>query len=115
MEEEYSLKKTADHIKQYAEAKMDLFRLELTDRIANTVSSLSSILLITILSLFMFLFLSIGVAMWINKIYVDSSMGFFIVGGFYLLITILLYAFREKLIKVPVINILLQKLHIDEN
>jgi hypothetical protein len=67
------------------------------------------------LSLFMFLFLSIGVAMWLNKIYVDSSMGFFIVGGFYLIITILIYAFREKLIKVPVINILLHKLHADEN
>ena len=115
MEEEYSLKKTADHIKQYAEAKMDLFRLEISDRIANTVSSLSSIILIAILSLFIFMFLSIGAAMWINKIYDDSSMGFFIVGGFYLLLTVILYVFRENLIKVPVINILLSKLYPDEN
>ena len=115
MEEEYSLKKTADHIKQYAESKMELFRLEIADRIANTVSSLSSIILITVFSLFIFMFLSIGAAMWINKTYNDSSMGFFVVGGFYLLITIILYAFREKFIKVPVINILLHKLHSDEN
>jgi high-affinity Fe2+/Pb2+ permease len=111
MEEEYSLNKTADHLRQYAESKIELIRLDIAERIVSTVSSLSSIILITCLSLFVLLFLSIGIALWINKKYVDSSMGFFIIGAAYLLITLILVLFREKIVKLPVINILLSKLY----
>src|SRR5204863_9942951 len=110
MEEQFSLEKTAEHLKQYAEAKADLFLLSSTEKIATGVSSLASILFLTFFILFLLLFLSIGVAIWITENYVSSSLGFFIVAGFYFILATLTYLFREKLIKVPVINLLLKKI-----
>jgi hypothetical protein len=110
MEEQYSLEKTAEHLKQYAEAKADLFFLKTSEKIVSSASSITSILVVTLLSLFLLLFLSIGAAIWITEQYVSSSVGFFIIAGFYLLLVTVAILFREKLIKIPVVKILLKKL-----
>ena len=114
MEEKNSLEKTTEHLKNYAEAKIDLIRLDLSDKIVSTVSSISSIMLIGLISIFILLFLSIGAALWITEYFDQASMGFFIVAGFYLVVVIILYITRESLVKVPMINLLLNKFHSDE-
>lgn len=115
MEEKYSLDNTAEHLKQYAEARWNLIRLDMTDKISSTVSSLTSVILIGLLSLFILLFLSIGVAWWIGQQNGNPSMGFFIVAGIYLFIVLILYFLRERLIKLPIVNLLINKLHNDED
>ena len=61
--------------------------------------------------IFVLLFLSIGAAIWIGSTYNDYSNGFLYVGLFYLVVSIILYVFRNSLIKVPVINKFLEVLY----
>ena len=72
------------------------------------------LILISITTMFVLLFLSVSTALWIGNNYENYSVGFLIVGLFYFLITIVLFIFRHALIKIPVINKLLNAIYNDE-
>ena len=111
MEEKSKVESIFQHIKQYLETRWELFILNTSDRASSMISSIASILLIAVSMIFVLLFLSIGAAMWIGGSYNDYSIGFIYVGLFYLVISIVLYVFRNSLIKMPVVNRILEFLH----
>jgi hypothetical protein len=114
MEEKHNVEKLIDDVKEYAETRMDIIVLNLQDKISAIISSIASVLLLTVLSLFVVFFLSIGVAWWIGQATESPSIGFFCIAGFYLLLAAIIAFNREKLIKAPIINALLKKINIHE-
>ncbi len=114
MEEKNSIEKATEHLKKFAETKLDLMRLDLSDKLSSTLSSVASFMLLGLFAIFIIQFLSIGVALWISNQSLGSSMGFLFVAGFYLLLVVVIYILRERLIKMRVVNFLLKKLHTDE-
>lgn len=104
MEEKSRIEGIAGHVRAYLETRLNLFILNTSDKASGIISSIASVMLIAVCALFVLLFLSIGAALWIGQAFGDSSMGFLIIGLFYLVVSIILYSFRENLIRIPVIN-----------
>ena len=93
-----------------AETKVELWKLRAVGKISETVSSLISVIAIVVFTVFAITILSIGIAFWIGSEMGKTSYGFFIVGGFYALVGLLVYVFRKKLIKSPLTNLIINKI-----
>jgi membrane protein YdbS with pleckstrin-like domain len=89
----------------YAKSSIDLIKLKAIDKSANAVSSGASIVIILIASLFLIMMVNIGAAIWIGELMSNPFSGFFIVALFYAVLSIVLYIFRNPLIKTPINNL----------
>ena len=104
------LENLVSHAGDVAETKVELWKLRAAGKISETVSSLISIIAIAILIIAALTILSIGIAFWIGSEMGNISYGFFIVGGFYAVVGILVYIFRANWIKNPVSNLIIDKI-----
>jgi len=93
-----------------AETKVELWKLRAAGNISETVSSLVSVFAIVMLAVASLTIISIGVAFWIGSAMGKTSYGFFIVGGFYALVGLLVHLFRKSWIKTPLSNLVIDKL-----
>ena len=99
-----------DRVKEYTETSIDLYKLNAIDVTADVVSSLvSRVLLVLVFSLFT-MFVNIAISLLIGNLIGSYYLGFLIVSGFYLIITILIYFFSNKFIKTPIANLVIAKL-----
>lgn len=99
-----------DKVKEYTETSIELYKLNAIEVTADVVSSLASrIALALVFSLFT-LFVNIAISLWIGNLLGAYYLGFLIVSGFYLIISILIYFFCEKLIETPITNLVIAKL-----
>jgi Putative Actinobacterial Holin-X, holin superfamily III len=105
-----AIKSLIDKSKDYLDTRIELAKLKTIDKSADVLSTVVVIVsMIFIASLFI-LFASIGIALLLGKWLGASFYGFFIVGGFYALILMLIYFQKEKWIKTPLANGLIQKM-----
>ncbi|MDZ4807665.1 MAG: hypothetical protein SGI96_05285 [Bacteroidota bacterium] len=93
-----------------AETKAELWKLKAAGKIAETMSSVISMMAIALISVASISIISIGGALWIGHELGNSSYGFFIVGGFYILAGLLIYIFRKNWIKGPLNHLLINKI-----
>jgi hypothetical protein len=78
--------------------------LETSIRLLTAMISRGSVVIA--LSLFV-LVLNIGVALWLGDLLGKSYFGFFIIAGFYLLVSIVLHFFLQKWIKKPINDLII--------
>ncbi|HTF03600.1 MAG TPA: phage holin family protein [Bacteroidia bacterium] len=88
----------------YTETSAQLFRLKAIDKSADLISSLVARLAVVTSFVLCFLVLNIGVALWLGEVLEKVYYGFFIVGGFYVTLGVLLHFFRNRWIKKPLRN-----------
>ena len=99
-----------DKVKDYTETSVELYKLNAIDVTADIVSSLASrVVLVLVFSLFT-LFINIAISLLIGNLLGAYHLGFLIVSGFYLIITLLIYFFDNKFIKIPIANLIITKL-----
>jgi len=80
----------------YGKTSYELAKLKAIEKTSQVISSLiSSGIVLLIICLFM-LFMNMGLAFWIGQILGEIYVGFFIVAGFYGIISILVYSFMRK-------------------
>lgn len=112
-EEVITVKELLDKTVEYAETNIDLIKLKLINKSSSITSALLAYIIIAVFVFMFFMLLSIGVAIWIGKIIGETYYGFFITGGIFLLLIIVLYTLRNRWLKIPIANSLLQSLHND--
>ena len=96
--------------KEYTETSLELYKLNAIDKTADLVSSLFARLsLFTVVAMFS-LFLNIALSLYLGKILGEMYLGFLIVSGIYLVLSIAIYFLSYKLIKVPVTDLIISKL-----
>lgn len=100
-----------DQVKEHIHTKIELARLQLIEKTSFIVSDLIAILLVTLCSLFFLLFGSIAGAWALSKWIGKPYSGFLIVAGFYLLMAILVWVARHKVIRFPVVNAVIKMLN----
>ena len=105
-----NLEELFERLQEYADTRIDLFKLKSIHKISGFMSSvIASLVLVVLLSAVIFC-ITIGLALligaWIGKTYI----GFFIVGFIYLIAGLVLYSMRGKLIKTPISNKLIKEL-----
>jgi hypothetical protein len=114
MEAESRVKSIAGHIRHYLETRTKLFMLDTANKATSMFSSFVTYALLAVVGTFVLLFLSIGAALWIGHAYGETSMGFLIIGLFYLLVMLILYLGRNSLIRTPLVNTCLTSMFEDE-
>lgn len=94
---------------RFAKTSLELYKLKVIDRSADMISNLTARLAVILFFTLFFLILNIGIALWIGEAIGGAYYGFFIVAGFYLLAGIILHLFRNKWIKTPLRNSIIEQ------
>lgn len=100
----------ATHVREYVNTKIDTVKLNAADKSSGILSNLIAGFIVTTVFLLSIVFASIAAAQalsaWIGK----SYSGFLIIAGFYLLAGIIVLKFKERLIRIPIMNAILKQL-----
>lgn len=94
----------------YIETNINLVKLKLIHKGSSIVSAFLAYIIIAVFVLMLIIMLSIGASLWLGKILGATHYGFFITGGFFLLLIVIIYASKEKWLNIPITNSLLQNL-----
>ena len=94
----------------YTKTTLQLFKLKATDKGAEIISKVVSGFVILILLILLFVNLNIAVALLIGELLGKMWLGFTILAGFYGVICLIVYLFRDRLIKRPVSNSIIREL-----
>lgn len=95
---------------EYAQTQIKLLKYRAVDTGAEVVSSVISKLVVILLLVFFVAMLNIGVALWIGHMLGYTFYGFFIVAGFYGLLSLIFSAFGGKWIKLPMTDMIIRKI-----
>ena len=96
--------------KTYVETNIDLLKLKFVDKTSIVTSSIISIVAISALIIITLVLASIGIAIWLGKMLGEYYYGFYIVACFFTILTIIIYLFREKWLKKPIANSLIENM-----
>ena len=96
--------------KEYTETSIELLRLNAIDKTADVVSSLFARLALIMLVAMFTLFINIALSIFIGKLLNEMYLGFLIVSGFYLILAVVVFYFNDKLLKIPITNLVIAKL-----
>jgi hypothetical protein len=100
--------------KDYVETRIDLIAINIQDKLTDILSTVFVIAVLWILGVFMLSLISVGVALSLSQYFKDPSIGFYLVGGFYLILCVVLYFNRNKWVRQPFITMLLTKINFHE-
>lgn len=78
-----------EKVKEYINTTIELTKLKTIDKVSEVISALAVRMGIILLLSFFFLFINIGLACWIGELTGRIYVGFFIISGFYLLLSII--------------------------
>ena len=96
--------------KEYVDMKIELGKLKIVDKSAAVSSSLLSTITILLIAFLTAGFLSIAAALLLCSRLQSYYAGFAIIGGFYLIIFLIIYNLRDKWIKKPVAKNLINEM-----
>jgi hypothetical protein len=99
-----------ERAEDYGKTTLKLLKLNAIDKSADVASSLLARLAVIVTVVFSVLIISIGVALWLGKLLGEAFYGFYIIGGFYAILAILIQVFRDQWIKYPVSNSIIKQM-----
>lgn len=100
-----------DKTKDYVETRADLFKLKAIKKTAEVGSSLVSNVIVGIVFSSFFIFLNIALGLWLGDLTGRNYIGFFIVAGFYLIVGLIIYTNKEKIISSPIADSIIKKMN----
>ena len=105
-----SIRTLIDKSKDYLDTKIELTKLKTIDKSADVLSTAIVMVSMIFLGSLIVLFISAGIAIMLGKALGAYQYGFFVVGGFYAIILLVIYIQREKWLKTPIANGLINKM-----
>lgn len=108
IEDNVDIGKLAKDVKEYADAKIELTKLQAAEKMTDGFSSLISVLIISFFGLIFLFILSITLAILFSNITNSYLAGFSIVTGIYLLCILLLSIYRTRLLKIPIMDFVIR-------
>ncbi|MBZ9650911.1 hypothetical protein [Psychroflexus montanilacus] len=105
-----SIEMLFDKAKIFAETNLNLLTLNVIDKVAEVLSSFASRIFIAFAVTMLTLFLNVAISLYVGEQLDHYYLGFLIVSVFYLIVAIVLFAFRKNLIETPIANLIISKL-----
>ena len=93
----FKLDTLAETLSGYVEARLDLLKLEIREDVAKAFAQALVFGVIVFFVLLFIIFFSIGLALFLNRYFIDSYAGFWTVAGIYLTLSGLLFIFKKQL------------------
>jgi ABC-type multidrug transport system permease subunit len=106
----HSIETLIERTKSYAETRFNIIKLKAVDKTSDVAATVISYIAAILVFFVVFIFVNIGIAYWLGKLAGGTHYGFFIVGGFYAVIGFILLKSKEKWIKIPIANGMINKL-----
>jgi hypothetical protein len=94
----------------YGKTTLELTKLKAVDKVSDVAASVISKLAASVVLLLFILFVSLGLAFWLGEVLGKVYLGFLVVGGFYLLLVLLVQVFLTKWIKKVTCNYLIKRI-----
>ena len=95
----FKLDSIMDHISGYLETRVALVKMEIREEVASAMSRVLIIMIMIFTGILFLLFISVGLAEYLNQVLGGDFVGFMIVGGFYGLLLLVMIIFRKSLLK----------------
>ncbi|RYF87406.1 MAG: phage holin family protein [Chitinophagaceae bacterium] len=92
-----------DHVNEYVQTTVQLYKAKATKGASNAAAGVTIGVLTVVLGLFFLAFLFTALAWWLADLLDSNALGFLCVAGFFLLLIVLIFALRKKVI-VPMIR-----------
>lgn len=105
----------ADNVKEYINNRVTAIKIEVAEKASKFIAAVIAGSLIAVFLLLFLMFLGYSVANALSDWTATSWAGPLIVSVLYFLLAILLWRGKERLIRIPVMNSILQHLSGDEN
>ena len=99
-----------DLVKEYAEKRLDLLKMEATEKSSVTAGTFTFLAIAVVAGLFFLILLNIGLGLLIGSYLGNYAYGLLIMAGFYLLIILIVFLARNS-IKNAVANKIIQSLN----
>ena len=101
----------ADHVEDLADTFYKLTIVNVTQKATNIASGAVVMVALSVLGLFVFLFLGIALSWWLGNI-MDSRVGGFLAGaGFFLIVLVVIIMLRKKIIFPFIRNLIISKVY----
>lgn len=100
-----SINELNENLQAFAQSNAEYYKLEFFKQAMKGATAMVKVLVVGVFGIFALIILSIAVAIAISHSMDNPSSGFFIVGGFYLLLIVLFLIFGEK----PLTKMMLRK------
>lgn len=96
--------------KEYLDTRIELWKLKGINKASSIFSTTVTAISLVLMGFVALIMFSIGLALYLGKVLGAYHYGFFIVGGLYIIIGLILVAFRKQLLKTPFSNWLIKNL-----
>ena len=104
-----------DNIKQLVNIKLDGVKLSVAEKSSKVLSNLIAGIIVAVIVILVTIFLSIALAYFLAGLLGSIWAGFLIVSGIYLLAALVILAFKEQMIRVPIMNSILSQMVKEED
>lgn len=101
-------------LRSYVETRTEILKLQLIDKAGTLAGGIVTFIIMVVLISIVVIFLSIAAALIISDYFDERWIGFAIVGGFYGLIALVIYAGRDHFVNRPVTNKFIKNIFSDE-
>ncbi len=105
-----TVKDLAEQARVYINTSVQLAKLKAVNKVSSAASSLVTMIVLPLLILVVIILFSVGFSFWLGRILGAYHYGFFIIGTFVILLILLIYKFRDKWLKLPVANSLIENI-----
>ena len=96
--------------KEYIDNRIDFYKLNAADKLSKFTAALMAGIIACALFLFFLLFAGAAAVYALNLVINEIYWSFLIVGGFFLIVGILVWKMKDKLIRFPVLNGIMQQI-----
>lgn len=86
-----------ENLKGYVETHIELLKIEIREDVAKVLAKALMVLIVVFLALIFLLFLSIGLAHYLNNFFEKSQIGYWIVAGIYGVPCLIFVLFRKSI------------------
>lgn len=104
------IEELTDSLKSYVTTNFELIKYQAIERATVIVADLVTNILVGLLLLFFLFFISLWASFYISALLGDNYSGIAIVAGFYLLIGLILFLVRKKMIIKPFRNVIVRNI-----
>jgi Fe2+ transport system protein B len=100
----------ADTIKEYVNTRIESVKLSAAEKTSAVMANVLAGIIVAVVFLFFIIFASIALSVGLGEWIGNTWAGFLIVAGLYLLMGIVVWVARGKLIRLPLMNALIRQL-----
>jgi len=105
----------ADHIKEYVNIRIDSVKLSAAEKSSKLAATIFAAAIAAFVFLLFILFAGIALAFVFSRLTGEYYWGFLIMAGIYLVLGLIIWSMKEKFLRIPIMNAMLQQLFKDED